>query len=54
MENLHLTVENFLYAELEGRQAGGFVGPVTFGEIAYVLLNQTLVRLSVSPSEAAA
>jgi hypothetical protein len=39
---------NFLYAELEGKATAGFVGPVTFGEIAYVLLNQTLVRLSVS------
>ena len=38
---------NFLYAELEGRTTGGFVGPVTFGEIAYVLLNQTLVRLNL-------
>ncbi len=40
---------NFLYAELEGKKTGSFVGPVTFGEIAYVLLNQTLVRLNVSP-----
>jgi hypothetical protein len=39
---------NFLYAELEGKRTAGFVGPVTFGEIAYVLLNQTLVRLNVS------
>jgi hypothetical protein len=37
---------NFLYASLEGRTTGGFVGPVTFGEVAYILLNQTLVRLS--------
>ena len=41
---------NFLYAELEGKTTGGFVGPVTFGEIAYVLLNQTLVRLHVAAS----
>ena len=39
---------NFLHAELEGKATGGFVGPVTFGEIAYVLLNQTLVRLDVA------
>lgn len=38
---------NYLYAGLEGRTAGGFVGPVTFGEFAYILLNQTLVRLAV-------
>lgn len=38
---------NYLYADLEGRSAGGFVGPVTFGEFAYILLNQTLSRLTV-------
>jgi hypothetical protein len=45
---------NFLYAELEGKTTGGFVGPVTFGEIAYVLLNQTLVRLNVTTEPATA
>jgi hypothetical protein len=39
---------NYLYAELEGKQTGGIVGPITFGEIAYILLNQTLVYLSVT------
>jgi hypothetical protein len=39
---------NFLYADLEDKTTGGFVGPVTFGEIAYVLLNQTLVRLAIT------
>lgn len=38
---------NFLYAELEGKKTGTFSGPVTFGEIAYMLLNQTLVYLAV-------
>jgi len=38
---------NYLYASLQGRTTGGFTGPVTFGEIAYILLNQTLVRLDV-------
>lgn len=38
---------NYLYADLEGHSAGGFVGPVTFGEFAYILLNQTLSRLTV-------
>jgi hypothetical protein len=38
---------NYLYASLQGRTTGSFVGPVTFGEIAYILLNQTLVRLDV-------
>lgn len=39
---------NYLYGELEGRQTGGFTGPVTFGEIAYILLNQTLVKLDIA------
>lgn len=38
---------NYLYGELEGKKTGGFTGPATFGEIAYVLLNQTMVRMSV-------
>lgn len=39
---------NYLYGELEGQRTGNFTGPVTFGEIAYILLNQTLVRLDIS------
>jgi hypothetical protein len=38
---------NYLYAELEGKKTGPIVGPITFGEIAYILLNQTLVYLSI-------
>lgn len=38
---------NYLYSELEGRKTDPFVGPITFGEIAYQLLNQTLVYLEV-------
>lgn len=38
---------NFLYSELEGKQTKPFVGPITFGEIAYQLLNQTLVYLEM-------
>jgi hypothetical protein len=38
---------NFLYGGLEGKKLGGFYGPVTFGEIAWVLLNQTLVYLLI-------
>ena len=41
---------NYLYGELEGKSTGGFTGPVTFGEIAYMLLNQTLVRLEFQPA----
>jgi hypothetical protein len=38
---------NFLYSELEGKRTGDVVGPITFGEIAYQLLNQTLVYLTI-------
>ena len=38
---------NFLYSELDGKVTDGVTGPVTFGEIAYQLLNQTLVYLSI-------
>lgn len=38
---------NFLYFELEGKRTGALVGPMTFGEIAYQLLNQTLVYLTL-------
>jgi len=38
---------NYLYMELEGKQMGDSTGPFTFGEIAYQLLNQTMVYLSV-------
>ena len=38
---------NYLYAGLEGKRTGSAVGPMTFGEIAYQLVNQTMVYLSV-------
>jgi hypothetical protein len=38
---------NFLYGNLEGKKLPGFFGPITFGEIAFQLLNQTLVYLKV-------
>jgi hypothetical protein len=38
---------NYLYANLEGKRTGSTIGPITFGEIAHQLLNQTLVRLFV-------
>ena len=37
---------NYLYGELEGKQAG-FPGPITFGEIGYHLLNQTMTYLTI-------
>lgn len=36
---------NFLFGGLEGKVIGGAAGPVTFGEIAYSLVNQTLVQV---------
>ncbi|MCU0316929.1 MAG: hypothetical protein MUC92_10080 [Fimbriimonadaceae bacterium] len=36
---------NYLYGELEGKHLPGPSGPITFGEIAYQLLNQTMVYL---------
>ncbi|MBN1525776.1 MAG: hypothetical protein JW904_14960 [Spirochaetales bacterium] len=38
---------NYLYSELEGKKTGDLKGPVTFGEIAYQLLNQTLVYMEI-------
>lgn len=37
---------NYLYANLEGQKCGP-IAPMTFGEIAYILLNQTMVFLFV-------
>lgn len=39
---------NYLYSELEGKQTGNVTGPITFGEIAYVLVNQTMVTLAIN------
>ncbi len=39
---------NYLYSELEGKKIGQLQGPVTFGEIAYILLNQTCVYHKVT------
>ena len=39
-------VLNFLYGELEGKQAG-YPGPITFGEIGYQLLNQTMTYINL-------
>lgn len=40
-------VLNFLYGELEGKGIDTFFGPITFGEIAYQLVNQTLVYVTI-------
>ena len=39
---------NFLHGELEGKHIDPFYGPITFGEVAYQLVNQTLVYVAVS------
>lgn len=38
---------NYLYGSLEGVKTPPYTGPVTFGEIAYQLLNQTLVYCEI-------
>ena len=38
---------NYLYGGLEGRNTMPYVGPITFGEIAYQLMNQTLVYCEI-------
>ncbi|MDF2234677.1 hypothetical protein P2H44_19125 [Albimonas sp. CAU 1670] len=47
-------VLNYLHGGLEGKAAGGYLGPATFGEIAYILLNQTLVQLDLRDGAAGA
>ena len=38
---------NYLYGELEGKKTPPYAGPITFGEIAYQLINQTLVYCEI-------
>lgn len=38
---------NYLYGDLEGKKTPPYTGPVTFGEIAYQLLNQTLTYCEI-------
>ena len=44
---------NYAYGGLQGQQTGAFIGPMTFGEIGYQLLNQTLVYLSLVDAQEA-
>ena len=39
---------NYLYGALEGKRTGSAMGPITFGEIAHLLLSQTLVQLRIN------
>lgn len=47
-------VLNYVHSSLEGRRTGDMVGPITFGEIAYQLLNQTMVYVTVSDAASGA
>ncbi len=38
---------NYKYSNMEGKKISKFFGPSTFGEIAYILLNQTVVYLEI-------
>jgi hypothetical protein len=38
---------NYVHAELEGKKTGDAVGPITFGEVAWMLLNQTMVYVTL-------
>ncbi|MBK8905787.1 MAG: hypothetical protein IPM53_31685 [Anaerolineaceae bacterium] len=38
---------NYLYADLEGKPLQGITGPMTFGEVAYQLLNQTMAYVVI-------
>jgi len=41
-------VLNYLHSKLDGARTGELTWPFTFGEIAYQLLNQTLVYLTIN------
>jgi hypothetical protein len=50
VENIYFScncILNYLYSGLEHKQTAGITGPITFGEIAYQLLNQTLVYVTI-------
>jgi hypothetical protein len=38
---------NYVYGGLEGKKTGVMTGPITFGEVAYMLLNQTIVYVDL-------
>ncbi|MCR5767823.1 MAG: hypothetical protein K6G45_04955 [Lachnospiraceae bacterium] len=38
---------NYMYGGLQGKKTPPYVGPITFGEIAYQLINQTLVYCEI-------
>jgi hypothetical protein len=44
-------VLNYLYASLHGVKTPGALGPFTFGEIAWMLLNQTVVYVTLEQKD---
>lgn len=44
-------VSNFLNFDLTGKSTGNITGPFTFGEIAYILLNETMVYLKIENTD---
>ena len=44
---------NYLFAGLEGKKTGSVACPITFGEIAYQLLNQTLAYVTIDDVKSA-
>lgn len=40
---------NYFAADLEGKKTGDLQGPIVYGEIAYMLLNQTIIYLTIEP-----
>lgn len=38
---------NYLYGDMKGRRTGCIQGPITFGEVSYQLVNQTMVLLNI-------
>lgn len=38
---------NYLYSQLQGHQAARLIGSIIFGEVAYPLLNQAAVYLTL-------
>jgi len=43
-------IYNYVFGKLESKKLP-YTGPFTFGEIAYILLNQTMVNLKIVPKE---
>lgn len=42
---------NYIHSQLEGKKIADLTGPITFGEVAYQLMNQTAVFLTVESDD---